>query len=450
MQVKRVLFFFVFADFIKVEFKADFFEKVFVDQHAESIVFFHLNGAGAALVKGFVDDSAEDHLHDFFGGLHVGRNLGFGIEVRQYLGQRGAVGIAKGVEDLLGGGLAHRGLFKNRRGMRGTQSYCTAAGCELGLCMRLLRLFNLLFLAILMGTSCAGPKMPRCDYAAPQFDPSALAAAKGFDSLPQYSAQAVDLAEASGAVYCSWDSSAIWVIEDGGSGPNLFLVNTATGRITARLQLAAGWANVDWEDLTHWTDTLGQRWLGIAEIGDNNAVRSSGSIFGIPEPVLDDTTGAAQIWTPAQTMVWNFVYEDGPRDAESLFTDPVDGRMYLVTKRDARNRVYVLPAQPSGALDTARAVADLPIFMSTAADRSVLSSGQAPLVVRSYGRLYYWAAEAHEAACTVLQRTPLELPYPDQEAQGEIFAWLRDGSYVLLSERLGNAAPLVQRFGCLP
>ena len=308
------------------------------------------------------------------------------------------------------------------------------------------RLFNLLPLGIFIGASCSGPKNVRCDYAAPQFDPAALVQAQGFDSLPRYSTQAVDLNEASGAVYCGWDSTAIWVIEDGGSGPSLSLVNVNTGRVTARLQIAAGWANLDWEDLTHWTDTLGQRWLGIAEVGDNNAVRTSCLIYGFPEPVLNDTSGVTQTWSPAQTKVWNFVYEDGPRDAESLFTDPVDGRMYVVTKRDSRNRVYVLPAQPSGSIDTARAVADLPIFMSTAADRSVLSSGQAPLVVRSYGRLYYWPAEAHEAACTVLQRTPMELPYPDQEAQGEIFAWLRDGSYVLLSERLGNVVPKVQRF----
>ena len=51
---------------------------------------------------------------------------------------------------------------------------------------------------------------------------------------------------------------------------------------------------------------------------------------------------------------------------------------------------------------------------------------------------------------TVLQRTPLELPYPDQEAQGEIFVWMPDGSYLLLSERLGNAAPKVHCYRPLP
>lgn len=315
---------------------------------------------------------------------------------------------------------------------------------------RLFNLFGGVALAAAGTVACSGAKRQACDYASPQFDPVGLARTPGYDSVPSASTGFVALQEASGAVPCSWDSTGIWVIEDGGTGPNLFLVHLQTGRVKAQLQLNVGWTNVDWEDLAHWTDSTGQRWLGIAEIGDNNAVYPTRAIYALHEPTgIDTVSGAGTSYTPVGTQTWIYVYADGPRDAESLFVDPVDGRLYVVSKRDVRNRVYALPAEPSTGLDTAKAVADLPLFMSTAADRRVLADGRAPLVIRSYGRLYYWEAEATETACAVLQRTPTELPYTDQEVQGEIIALLPDGSYVLLSEQVGTAAPKVQVYRAL-
>jgi hypothetical protein len=84
--------------------------------------------------------------------------------------------------------------------------------------------------------------------------------------------------------------------------------------------------------------------------------------------------------------------------------------------------------------------------MSTAADRLTLPSGRSPIVLRSYGRIYYWDAAPSESACDVLQRVPTQLPYTEQEAQGEIFAWLKDGTYVLLSEKAGGVEPRAHRY----
>ena len=254
------------------------------------------------------------------------------------------------------------------------------------------------------------------------------------------------LDEASGAVHCSWAPQAIWVIEDGGAGSMLYLVNTATGRVLSRLQLSIWWTNEDWEDLAHWTDSNGQRWLGIGEIGDNDGLRSMRRIFALQEPTGVDTVATGiQSYAPIAPKVWTFTYQDGPRDAESMFADP-DGRIYLVSKRDMRNRLYVLPSEPTLGGDTAKYLGDLPLYMTTAADRLQLPNGRSPIVVRSYGRLYYWDAAPTEAARDVLQRVPTQLPYTEQEAQGEIFAWLKDGTYVLLSEKAGGVEPRVHRY----
>lgn len=301
--------------------------------------------------------------------------------------------------------------------------------------------------AVAAAQSCREPQPETYVPFSVNFDVAKLATQPGFDTVPQWSSSTVALEEASGAVHCSWAPHAVWVIEDGGAGPNLYLVNVRNGNVLSRLQLTTGWANRDWEDLAHWTDSNGQRWLGIAEIGDNDAVHPEYHVYALPEPVAVDTSGAPAVtYQPAQTKVWTYIYPDGPRDAESLFADPTDGRLYVVSKRDFRNRVYVLPSEPNQSRDTAQFLGDLPLFMTTGADRLRLPNGRSPIVVRSYGRLYYWDAAPTESPCDVLQRVPTQLPYTEQEAQGEIFAWLQDGTYVLLSEKAGGVAPHVHRY----
>jgi hypothetical protein len=300
--------------------------------------------------------------------------------------------------------------------------------------------------AVAAAQSCREPQPEPYVPFSVNYDVTSLAGQPGFDTVPSLSTGFVALDEASGAVHCSWAPQAIWVIEDGGAGSMLYLVNTATGRVLSRLQLSIWWTNEDWEDLAHWTDSNGQRWLGIGEIGDNDGLRSMRRIFALQEPTGVDTVATGiQSYAPIAPKVWTFTYQDGSRDAESMFADP-DGRIYLVSKRDMRNRLYVLPSEPTLGGDTAKYLGDLPLYMTTAADRLQLPNGRSPIVVRSYGRLYYWDAAPTEAARDVLQRVPTQLPYTEQEAQGEIFAWLKDGTYVLLSEKAGGVEPRVHRY----
>ena len=300
--------------------------------------------------------------------------------------------------------------------------------------------------AVAAAQSCREPQPEPYVPFSVNYDVTSLAGQPGFDTVPSLSTGFVALYEASGAVHCSWAPQAIWVIEDGGAGSMLYLVNTATGRVLSRLQLSIWWTNEDWEDLAHWTDSNGQRWLGIGEIGDNDGLRSMRRIFALQEPTGVDTVATGiQSYAPIAPKVWTFTYQDGLRDAESMFADP-DGRIYLVSKRDMRNRLYVLPSEPTLGGDTAKYLGDLPLYMTTAADRLQLPNGRSPIVVRSYGRLYYWDAAPTEAARDVLQRVPTQLPYTEQEAQGEIFAWLKDGTYVLLSEKAGGVEPRVHRY----
>jgi hypothetical protein len=92
---------------------------------------------------------------------------------------------------------------------------------------------------------------------------------------------------------------------------------------------------VDWEDIALGPCPSGNC-LYIGDIGDNNASRSSITIYRTPEPA-PNATATDQV----ETM--HAKYPDRPRDAEALIVLP-KGDMFVVTKgEDGPSYVYRIP-----------------------------------------------------------------------------------------------------------
>lgn len=89
----------------------------------------------------------------------------------------------------------------------------------------------------------------------------------------------------------------------------------------------------DWEDVTS-GPCPGGACLYVSDIGDNNRVRPSISVYRMLEP----RDGERQT-TPVR---FDAVYPDNPHDAEALFTGP-DGRLFLITKEPRGAGLYGFP-----------------------------------------------------------------------------------------------------------
>ena len=157
------------------------------------------------------------------------------------------------------------------------------------------------------------------------------------------------LSDLSGLAASRAHADTLWVLNDGGSGPDLYAIGTRGGLI-ATLHVA-GVVNTDWEDLAAF-DLHGHHYLLIADTGDNGGLRKTLQLHVVEEPRVSVDGVLRPAWSIA------FRWPDGPRDCEAVAVDAVRGEILLISKRHRPPELFVLPLRPaSGDLQVARRVA---------------------------------------------------------------------------------------------
>jgi len=245
-----------------------------------------------------------------------------------------------------------------------------------------------------------------------------------------------EINEASGLVASRRNPGIFWTHNDSGDTTRIFAL-TAQGANRGVWMLEGGAAR-DWEDIAVGpgpVDSLS--YLYIGDIGDNNAQYDLVRIYRVPEPaVTDDAAGG--VLRDVETIICR--YEDGARDAEALLVDPVDGGIYLVTKREPSVRLYrLVDLDRYEAGDTAllEHVGTLDsIMLITAGD---ISADGGEILLKNYFEVYYWQRGESEGLADALSRPPLKLPYTI-EPQGEAVAWGEGGFFTTSEEFQGIPA----------
>ena len=123
---------------------------------------------------------------------------------------------------------------------------------------------------------------------------------------------------------CAATRRGVWVHNDSGNPPELFLLNPSNGRVRRRVPLA-GATNIDWEDIAF---EKGQ--LLVGDIGDNNATRADVVLYRVPESAPSGPAVGLRV-----------TYPDGAHNAEALVLQ--GGDAFVITKADdGHAAVYVL------------------------------------------------------------------------------------------------------------
>jgi hypothetical protein len=212
------------------------------------------------------------------------------------------------------------------------------------------------------------------------------------------------IAESSGLARSNRHAGVFYTHNDRGSPPQLFAVDQSGTRAVLELDVTA----IDWEDIASTPD--GRLW--VADIGDNEGIRSSVEIVVVEEP---DVLVSANL--PATT--YTLRYPDGPHDAEALLVDPVSDLVQIVTKGEERGWVYETPVPlDAQAPNVLRRVGSAPNNI-TAGD--IAPDGRT-VVLRNQGKAFFYPE---------LGGTPTEVVLPRQP-QGESVAFTAGGSHVLL------------------
>lgn len=255
------------------------------------------------------------------------------------------------------------------------------------------------------------------------------------------------LGEISGiAPSLAWKST-FWAINDSGHPPVLYAVS-AGGEMLGSVRLA-NVSNRDWEDLASFR-YRGSPYLMVADVGDNRAKWESCKLHLVREPDIGKLRKAGEVIQKPETTV-EYVYEDGPRDCESVAVDVNEKAIFLLSKRDKPPRLYQLPLDLSpkaGKRFTAKFLTtvttipqppedvsqDHPVYkyggQPTAMD---LSADGNILAVLTYLNLSLYARRSGgESLTKTLAASPVVYPLPFLQ-QAEAVAFDRSGKAVYLS-----------------
>ncbi len=251
-----------------------------------------------------------------------------------------------------------------------------------------------------------------------------------------------NLDEASGIVVSKYYDNALWVHNDSGNDPLLFLINNE-GK-TLKTFYLQGIDNRDWEDITLGPGPEdGQTYLYIGETGDNNQKHDTKYIYRFPEPetTLDD---GVKVDTIREVDVITFQYPGKTQNAEALMIDPVTKDLYIIAKNLEEPFIYQLTSEQMDldeklTLEKTQRLnikSEGPPDLVTAAD---ISADGLEVLVKTYGHIYYWKRDNTQTSIPdLLHTSPVDIPY-NPEPQGEAIGFTpqQDGFYTLSENRFG-------------
>lgn len=250
------------------------------------------------------------------------------------------------------------------------------------------------------------------------------------DAPTAYPVTAGVVDEASGIADGFTKSNALWVIQDS-QQPTVLYLMSHEGQHLKKI-FVKNVTNRDWEDLAVSTGpAAGKNYVYIAETGDNDLKYADYAIYRMEEPLLSADT-------VAQVDKISFRYPDGAHDAEAMFVDAGTKDIYIITKRDAKSRIYrLIYPQSITSMNTASYVGELPFAGVVAAS---LSGNRQELLVKTYTNIYYFSSDALIEVVELLKRPHLNIKY-EQEPQGEAICFSNNNSgFFTLSEKPGASA----------
>lgn len=246
-------------------------------------------------------------------------------------------------------------------------------------------------------------------------------------SIHEAVVEEMEIDEASGLAASRKHPGIFYTHNDSGGKSIVYTLNSS-GLMPAKL-LLEGIRNRDWEDIAVGVDpATGKSCVFVGEIGDNGARHRSVYVYRFEEPELTDT-----MIVIGKVDSIEIVYEDGARDAETLFIDPKTGDIIIVSKREEQVGVYRVKYPYSlSEQNIARKVASIPMSMVVAGD--ITADGK-QILIKTYTGVYRYKRKGKEDIAKAFASKPKAMPYRI-EPQGEAIAWdARGKGYLTLSER---------------
>jgi hypothetical protein len=229
------------------------------------------------------------------------------------------------------------------------------------------------------------------------------------------------LKEVSGIASSKINAGLMWVQNDSGNDPAIYLINRDMEIVlTCRLD---GVQNRDWEDIAVGPAPVeGKTYVYVGDIGDNKASHPVKFIYRFEEPAYKP--GKSEI-TISEIEKITFRLSDAMKDTESLLIDHKTKNLYVISKREEPVTVYEI-RYPFNLGDTlsGKKIMTLPFAEIVSAD---VDARTGDILLKNYDKVFYWRNAHGEDVASLLKRQPVEVNY-EREVQGEAITWAADGS----------------------
>ena len=239
-----------------------------------------------------------------------------------------------------------------------------------------------------------------------------------------------DLDESSGLAASRAYPGVLWTIEDSGTGPDIFAVDTL-GRHLWSWEVA-GIANADWEAIGLGPCRRGSC-LYIGDTGDNTGKRTHVTLYRVREP---NPAVRTRYLRGAESVSIRF--PDGRPDVEAMVVTPKQDVLLIAKARVGSPQLYRVPASAWRATQpvTAELLGILPLPDGGVVGRvtdAALSPDGSRVVVRTYVDLYFFELAANGGLTPA--RPPIVCGIFGLELQGEGVDWLDKRRLALSGER---------------
>lgn len=259
------------------------------------------------------------------------------------------------------------------------------------------------------------------------YDLTQLAQATVFNFVPTiHKVARQDYNELSGIAASHRNTGLLYMHNDNKNSP--ILITNTQGADLGKIVLD-GQSTLDLEDICVGPGPeAGKTYVYFADIGDNNAVRSSITIYRFEEPLISAPTADTQLHISSNNVTKiTLKYPKGATNAETLLIDPINKDLYILTKESNRSTVY-RAAYPQSATSTTilEPVVDLRFFDKlTSGD---ISQDGKEILLRNKGQIWYWQRKAGQSIAQTLLTAPQKAPYAGNEHQGEGIGFAIDGN----------------------
>lgn len=245
--------------------------------------------------------------------------------------------------------------------------------------------------------------------------------------------------EASGLAHSRTESQGIWVHNDSGNDPELFLISHKAQIM--KTYLLEGIENRDWEDICIGPGPEdGLNYIYLGEIGDNLTIHNTKYIYRFREPAFQPGQ-SHETDTIKNIDAITIQYPGSTQNAEAMMIDPLEKDIYIIAKNQDEPAIYLLPFEEQNTQGTKvlekkgvlNIKSESPADLITAAD---ISPDGMEILVKTYGAILYWKRDSSQTSISdLLQTTPDSIAYVP-EPQGEAIAFTPDGDgFFTVSEK---------------